>query len=305
MGERFDEKPKALPFFRRVFCGAMIWKWFLLVGVLVGSGLFCLSSRRDADAALGVRWLALGVPREILPDEQNSFVEWVARMEEVSDAHRTELSDAWLGADESLRALDFGEDLLDVCALLQRDLLRIMEGGPGQLPDDPGDPHFWEILPAAGVSIALASQSLQNGDVSQVIEHPDFSKDKARPKDLDYYQSVPNGFLEIVEDCSTISDSLPLLVGQTIDVLTKTSFAWLRAEAGGVEVKSLRDLVPQYLDEVPLDPADGEPLRLLPGKRVIYSIGIDLKDSKGTSKDALTEYGWIMTEPALVLPKRR
>lgn len=46
-------------------------------------------------------------------------------------------------------------------------------------------------------------------------------------------------------------------------------------------------LVPAYLDEVPLDPFDGKPLRLIakPDELVIYSVGPDGKDDGGTPID--------------------
>lgn len=45
--------------------------------------------------------------------------------------------------------------------------------------------------------------------------------------------------------------------------------------------ESLRELVPGYLPYVPLDPFDGNQLRYSKEKRVIYSLGEDLKDSGG------------------------
>ncbi len=47
--------------------------------------------------------------------------------------------------------------------------------------------------------------------------------------------------------------------------------------------KSLEELLPQYLDQVPLDPYTGKPLlyRILPDGVVVYSVGLDLKDDGG------------------------
>jgi hypothetical protein len=47
---------------------------------------------------------------------------------------------------------------------------------------------------------------------------------------------------------------------------------------------TLATLVPKYLEAVPADPFDGEPLRFktLPGGYVIYSIGQDATDDGGT-----------------------
>jgi hypothetical protein len=47
--------------------------------------------------------------------------------------------------------------------------------------------------------------------------------------------------------------------------------------------ESLSELVPEFFPRVPLDDFDGKPFRYLPGKKLIYSIGPDLKDSGGES----------------------
>jgi len=54
--------------------------------------------------------------------------------------------------------------------------------------------------------------------------------------------------------------------------------------AKGSWPETLQDLVPTYLSAVPLDPIDGEPLRMakVPTGRVIYSLGPDKKDNRGT-----------------------
>ncbi len=49
--------------------------------------------------------------------------------------------------------------------------------------------------------------------------------------------------------------------------------------------ESLTSLVPEYLSEVPKDPFDGKPLRYSPDKRVVYSVGMDLKDSGGATTE--------------------
>lgn len=45
---------------------------------------------------------------------------------------------------------------------------------------------------------------------------------------------------------------------------------------------SLDGLVPKYISEIPLDPFDGNPIRFSAEKRIIYSVGRDLKDSGGS-----------------------
>jgi len=47
---------------------------------------------------------------------------------------------------------------------------------------------------------------------------------------------------------------------------------------------TLDELVPHYLDAVPLDDYDGKPLCYNPAKKIIYSVGKDLRDDGGTTK---------------------
>jgi len=48
--------------------------------------------------------------------------------------------------------------------------------------------------------------------------------------------------------------------------------------------ETLNELVPEYLDVVPVDEFDGKPLRYNPAKRVVYSVGMDLKDEGGSTR---------------------
>ena len=48
--------------------------------------------------------------------------------------------------------------------------------------------------------------------------------------------------------------------------------------------ETLEQLVPEYLDAVPIDDFDGKPLRYNAAKRIIYSVGKDLEDNGGTTK---------------------
>jgi len=47
--------------------------------------------------------------------------------------------------------------------------------------------------------------------------------------------------------------------------------------------ESLQELVPEYLDAVPLDPFDGEPFRYSAEKGLVYSVGKNLTDEGGSS----------------------
>lgn len=52
----------------------------------------------------------------------------------------------------------------------------------------------------------------------------------------------------------------------------------------------LDELVPDYLDSVPVDDFDGKPLRYNPAKKVLYSVGKDLKDDGGMTKQEYVEF---------------
>ena len=49
---------------------------------------------------------------------------------------------------------------------------------------------------------------------------------------------------------------------------------------------TLAELVPDYLDSVPLDDYDGQPMRYNAAKKVVYSVGKDLKDDGGSTTRA-------------------
>lgn len=54
--------------------------------------------------------------------------------------------------------------------------------------------------------------------------------------------------------------------------------------------ETLEELVPEYLDAVPADDFDGEPLRYDPEKRIIYSVGENLLDDGGFTPDEAREW---------------
>ena len=60
-----------------------------------------------------------------------------------------------------------------------------------------------------------------------------------------------------------------------------------RAEKG-TWPDDLQALVPVYLAAVPVDPFDGKAFRYSPSKRIVYSVGKDLKDSGGSSRSSNT-----------------
>ena len=53
--------------------------------------------------------------------------------------------------------------------------------------------------------------------------------------------------------------------------------------------ESLSELVPEFLSQVPKDDFDGKPFRYLPDKKLIYSVGPDLKDDGGNGIEKHSE----------------
>jgi hypothetical protein len=71
-------------------------------------------------------------------------------------------------------------------------------------------------------------------------------------------------------------------------------------QAEGRLPESLEELVPKYLETVPIDPFDGKPLRYKQSETgyMIYSIGEDGEDNEGVSKDKVKKgdkYDWPFT----------
>jgi hypothetical protein len=48
---------------------------------------------------------------------------------------------------------------------------------------------------------------------------------------------------------------------------------------------SLSELTPEFFPQIPIDDFDGKPFRYLPDKKIIYSVGPDLKDSGGKGRE--------------------
>jgi hypothetical protein len=73
---------------------------------------------------------------------------------------------------------------------------------------------------------------------------------------------------------------------------------WQERHAGALP-PSLDALVPEYLDEVPRDPHDGKPLRYSAEKRIVYSVGMDGKDSGGLADPDTEDTSAYEAEPTL------
>ena len=74
-------------------------------------------------------------------------------------------------------------------------------------------------------------------------------------------------------------------------------------------VGSLGELVPKYLDRIPEDPFDGNPIRFNPETRRVYSVGSDFKDEQGSYQPPAHRFSRprkdlidIREEPALEIP---
>jgi hypothetical protein len=78
--------------------------------------------------------------------------------------------------------------------------------------------------------------------------------------------------------------------------LTAIAVDRYRLDHGGAFPAKLDALVPQYLDDVPLDPFDGRPLRFIVRNNdvMIYSIGPNLKDDGGAPFDGPKQNGDIV-----------
>ncbi len=110
----------------------------------------------------------------------------------------------------------------------------------------------------------------------------------------------PNNFAQLYIERNAIGEKLYDIVADSNiknhlfhrcdeDVLigsTQTMFA-MKAykDKNGHYPNTLDDLVPGYLPSVPLDPYDNKELKYSVDKKIIYSIGKDLKDSGGSTGD--------------------
>jgi hypothetical protein len=66
-----------------------------------------------------------------------------------------------------------------------------------------------------------------------------------------------------------------------------TAVTVFRVKTGALP-ESLDKLIPEYIEAIPTDPFDGEPLRMIGAKdggAILYSIGPDLKDDGGQALD--------------------
>ncbi len=98
-------------------------------------------------------------------------------------------------------------------------------------------------------------------------------------------KAILRTFLPSMEWATRDRDGVALSVRALQTLLALKCFQSDRGRLPG----SLDELVPAYLKEVPLDPFDGKPLRYSAKKRIVYSVGGDLKDSGGSREEDVSE----------------
>ncbi|MEA3293111.1 MAG: hypothetical protein U9P88_01410, partial [Patescibacteria group bacterium] len=76
-----------------------------------------------------------------------------------------------------------------------------------------------------------------------------------------------------------------LLLGSTQIIIAIKAF---KNDTGNYPL-SLNNLTPRYLSSIPIDPFNKKPLKYSAEKKIIYSVGIDLKDSGGSIGDSWRE----------------
>jgi ankyrin repeat protein len=96
----------------------------------------------------------------------------------------------------------------------------------------------------------------------------------------------PGGIISAISYSNWISKSyIHANMFEACNRLTDLAKAVSAYHAGkGVYPARINDLVPAYIREMPVDPFDGKPLKMIPKKDglIIYSIGPDFKDNGGT-----------------------
>jgi hypothetical protein len=72
-----------------------------------------------------------------------------------------------------------------------------------------------------------------------------------------------------------------------------------RADRGGTRElpESLADLVPRFIEAVPVDPFDGKPVRYSRARGIIWSVGNDREDAGGEEEEIVKFGEFDETEP--------
>lgn len=86
-----------------------------------------------------------------------------------------------------------------------------------------------------------------------------------------------------------------------LDALVVTAALHAYKKANGALPETLAELVPTYLEAVPQDPADGNPMRYSAQKKILYSIGSDREDGGGSVNSGVNEALTDILEPTFRL----
>lgn len=201
-------------------------------------------------------------------------------------------------ADELDRAMADGLSWHDALAmewLEVQEWLAEVEMGKVDLDGNPG-PGSPTAVPAETLTIIQSTRAEMNDKQAPAIE------DAKKPYwQRSYRAPEPETLLGelVVPDFSKGAQKLAirdaLLRGARVHVA-----AQLFAQEQGALPASVGDLVPEYLDEVPSDPFDGEPLRYARTDSgcVVYSVGPDREDGSAAQRlDRETDAGDIIIWP--------
>jgi len=157
-------------------------------------------------------------------------------------------------------------------------------------------PYLWSVFPVFNFS---QTKALYANSALMLVKAASHHFDEAKLPDVDSHPSLVamylsgNGIGQILHYMSLDGINASLVKKSQSDVqlqATRTILA-LRAYqlAHGKLPPDLNELVPEFLDAVPVDDFDGQPLRYLAEKKIVYSVGINLKDDGGDDQASPTD----------------
>lgn len=142
-----------------------------------------------------------------------------------------------------------------------------------------------------------------------ILDHPEkrWTKDAEKLVQLNWWESLRAGTGHVVVEMFVLANLKAM--GACLETNTQLSltqahlaiFAF-RAEKGAFP-ETLDELVPRFLDRVPVDPFGGKSLRYSRQKGLIYSIGSDYVDAGGSAEEGEYEAASDPSEPTLRLEK--
>jgi len=138
------------------------------------------------------------------------------------------------------------------------------------LPEDIGSYASWMRRAATASSRPTVAQELEE---RRAIEKE--------------FPTTPKGFIANLAVPSLLRVYVTTIASDARDRLARVALAAAAFQLSKQRSPAqIEELVPAFLDAVPLDPYDGKPVRMLAGegRLTFYSIGGDLKDDHGTEK---------------------